>query len=132
MILANLFDMGIVSNNPILNNITDYLIEEASAEEEELLGMYFFLNSEQFSNLSFSRNFFKKVKTMIWKMEKKVRKAIRLSVTKNWSKSWTSYSFISESSTAWIFTVAVNIHTKMRCPTDVVLCMLEEFHQPQM
>jgi hypothetical protein len=31
-------DMGIVSNNPILNNITDYLIEEASAEEEELLG----------------------------------------------------------------------------------------------
>ena len=32
-------DMGIISNNPILNNITDYLIEEASAEEEELLGM---------------------------------------------------------------------------------------------
>lgn len=31
-------DMGIVSNNSILNNITDYLIEEASAEEEELLG----------------------------------------------------------------------------------------------
>jgi len=31
-------DMGIVSNNPILNNITDYMIEEASAEEEELLG----------------------------------------------------------------------------------------------
>merc|ERR1719189_3127904 len=31
-------DMGITSNNPILNNITDYLIEEASAEEEELLG----------------------------------------------------------------------------------------------
>merc|ERR1719273_2482092 len=31
-------DMGIISNNPILNNITDYLIEEASAEEEELLG----------------------------------------------------------------------------------------------
>merc|ERR1711860_444895 len=30
--------MGIVSNNPILNNITDYMIEEASAEEEELLG----------------------------------------------------------------------------------------------
>merc|ERR1719228_165050 len=28
----------ITSNNPILNNITDYLIEEASAEEEELLG----------------------------------------------------------------------------------------------
>ena len=31
-------DMGIISNNPILNNITDYMIEEASAEEEELLG----------------------------------------------------------------------------------------------
>merc|ERR1719189_1454550 len=31
-------EMGIISNNPILNNITDYLIEEASAEEEELLG----------------------------------------------------------------------------------------------
>merc|ERR1719220_2332379 len=58
-------DMGIISNNPILNNITDYLIEEASAEEEELL-------------------------------------------------------------------VAVNIHMKMKCPIDVELCMLEEFHQLQM
>lgn len=28
-----------VSNNPVLHNITDYLIEEASAEEEELLGL---------------------------------------------------------------------------------------------
>lgn len=27
-----------MSNNPVLRNITDYLIEEASAEEEELLG----------------------------------------------------------------------------------------------
>lgn len=26
------------SKNPLLKNITDYLIEEASAEEEELLG----------------------------------------------------------------------------------------------
>merc|ERR1719312_964734 len=30
--------MGLVSSNPLLSNITDYLIEEASAEEEELLG----------------------------------------------------------------------------------------------
>lgn len=30
---------GLVSSNPVLENITDYLIEEASAEEEELLGM---------------------------------------------------------------------------------------------
>lgn len=30
---------GLVSNNPVLHNITDYLIEEASAEEEELLGL---------------------------------------------------------------------------------------------
>ena len=30
--------VGLVSANPLLNNITDYLIEEASAEEEELLG----------------------------------------------------------------------------------------------
>ena len=30
--------MGLPSNNPLLHNITDYLIEEASAEEEELLG----------------------------------------------------------------------------------------------
>ena len=27
------------SKNPVLKNITDYLIEEASAEEEELLGV---------------------------------------------------------------------------------------------
>ena len=31
--------MGLASNNPILANITDYLIEEASAEEEELLAL---------------------------------------------------------------------------------------------
>ena len=30
--------VGLASNNPLLANITDYLIEEASAEEEELLG----------------------------------------------------------------------------------------------
>jgi len=30
--------LGLVSTNPLLANITDYLIEEASAEEEELLG----------------------------------------------------------------------------------------------
>lgn len=29
---------GLLSKNPVLKNITDYLIEEASAEEEELLG----------------------------------------------------------------------------------------------
>ncbi|XP_050541392.1 serrate RNA effector molecule homolog isoform X2 [Daktulosphaira vitifoliae] len=29
---------GVVSHNPVLQNITDFLIEEASAEEEELLG----------------------------------------------------------------------------------------------
>ena len=28
-----------MSTNPVLRNITDYLIEEASAEEEELLGV---------------------------------------------------------------------------------------------
>jgi hypothetical protein len=30
--------IGLGSNNPVLHNITDYLIEEASTEEEELLG----------------------------------------------------------------------------------------------
>uniref|UniRef100_A0A6M2DLB6 Serrate RNA effector molecule homolog n=1 Tax=Xenopsylla cheopis TaxID=163159 RepID=A0A6M2DLB6_XENCH len=30
---------GLVSKNPVLQNITDYLIEEASAEEDELLGL---------------------------------------------------------------------------------------------
>ena len=31
--------LGLDSSNPLLSNITDYLIEEASAEEEELLGL---------------------------------------------------------------------------------------------
>lgn len=31
-------DQSLPSQNPILKNITDYLIEEVSAEEEELLG----------------------------------------------------------------------------------------------
>lgn len=30
---------GLQSKNPVLKNITDYLIEEANAEEEELLGL---------------------------------------------------------------------------------------------
>ena len=29
---------GLVSKNPVLKNITDYLVEEGSYEEEELLG----------------------------------------------------------------------------------------------
>lgn len=33
------YSYGVYSSNPILKNITDYLIEEASAEEEELLGL---------------------------------------------------------------------------------------------
>lgn len=33
-----LFSQSLPSQNPILKNITDYLIEEVSAEEEELLG----------------------------------------------------------------------------------------------
>uniref|UniRef100_A0A1B6ECS8 Serrate RNA effector molecule homolog n=1 Tax=Clastoptera arizonana TaxID=38151 RepID=A0A1B6ECS8_9HEMI len=36
--LPNDQSFGLVSKNPVLRNITDYLIEEASAEEEELLG----------------------------------------------------------------------------------------------
>lgn len=37
---------GLVSNNPVLYNITDYLIEEASAEEEELLGIEHTIESQ--------------------------------------------------------------------------------------
>ncbi|XP_017092306.2 serrate RNA effector molecule homolog isoform X1 [Drosophila bipectinata] len=36
---GNTSTYGINSKNPVLHNITDYLIEEASAEEEELLGL---------------------------------------------------------------------------------------------
>ncbi len=35
----SLQDFGLRSKNPLLQNITDYLIEEANAEEEELLGI---------------------------------------------------------------------------------------------
>ncbi|CAF4953740.1 unnamed protein product, partial [Rotaria socialis] len=30
--------MGFISYNPLLKNITEYLVEEGDAEEEELLG----------------------------------------------------------------------------------------------
>ncbi len=30
---------GLVSHNPVLKNITDYLVEEGNYEEEELLGV---------------------------------------------------------------------------------------------
>lgn len=36
---GNSASFGLSSNNPVLQNITDYLIEEASAEEDELLGL---------------------------------------------------------------------------------------------
>jgi len=36
--MCDLQSFGLVSKNPVMKNITDYLIEEASAEEEELLG----------------------------------------------------------------------------------------------
>lgn len=36
---GNSISFGLNSNNPVLQNITDYLIEEASAEEDELLGL---------------------------------------------------------------------------------------------
>lgn len=36
---GNQTSFGLNSNNPVLQNITDYLIEEASAEEDELLGL---------------------------------------------------------------------------------------------
>lgn len=36
---GNQASFGLNSNNPVLQNITDYLIEEASAEEDELLGL---------------------------------------------------------------------------------------------
>jgi len=31
-----------ISKNPVLKNVTDYLVEEGSFEEEELLGMVFY------------------------------------------------------------------------------------------
>lgn len=36
--IKNKKPIGFVSHNPLLKNITDYLVEEADAEEEELLG----------------------------------------------------------------------------------------------
>lgn len=35
---SNKNPMGFISSNPLLKNITEYLVEEADAEEEELLG----------------------------------------------------------------------------------------------
>ncbi len=31
-------NFGLMSNNPVLKNITDYLVEEGNYEEDELLG----------------------------------------------------------------------------------------------
>ena len=38
IIAYSLQSFGLVSKNPVLSNITDYLVEEGSYEEEELLG----------------------------------------------------------------------------------------------
>ena len=36
--LVNLQTFGLISNNPVLKNITDYLVDEGSYEEEAYLG----------------------------------------------------------------------------------------------
>lgn len=36
--IKNKKPIGFISHNPLLKNITEYLVEEADAEEEELLG----------------------------------------------------------------------------------------------
>jgi hypothetical protein len=41
--------IGFVSHNPLLKNITEYLVEEADAEEEELLGDTSLNNSNTFA-----------------------------------------------------------------------------------
>ena len=47
---------SISSKNPVLQNITDYLIEEASAEEEELLGLEPSVESEDDMNVTLDRD----------------------------------------------------------------------------
>lgn len=47
---------GLVSNNPVLHNITDYLIEEASAEEEELLGLESSTDNQDNTNVIVERD----------------------------------------------------------------------------
>jgi hypothetical protein len=46
--IKNKKPIGFVSHNPLLKNITDYLVEEADAEEEELLGDISSNNSNTF------------------------------------------------------------------------------------
>lgn len=47
---------GFVSNNPVLHNITDYLIEEAPAEEEELLGLQPTADAQDATNVTVERD----------------------------------------------------------------------------
>lgn len=47
---------GFMSNNPVLHNITDYLIEEAPAEEEELLGLQSSADTQDVTNVTVERD----------------------------------------------------------------------------
>ena len=37
---------GMVSKNPVLKNVTDFLVDEGSAEEDALMGMWLFRGLE--------------------------------------------------------------------------------------
>ena len=37
---------GMVSKNPVLKNVTDFLVDEGSAEEDALMGMWLFRGHE--------------------------------------------------------------------------------------
>ena len=48
--MKNKNPIGFVSYNPLLKNITEYLVEEGDAEEEELLGGDSSINDENASS----------------------------------------------------------------------------------
>lgn len=56
----------LLSKNPVLKNITTYLIEEASAEEEELLGQNESIEeTDEKDSLVFNVNIYEILKTVI-------------------------------------------------------------------
>ena len=133
----SLSSIGLASNNPILANITDYLIEEASAEEEELLGKNNDLEDgeegedgnsvtrdEELLKVNYTVNLISVGPIFIFS-QTQLRDLQFCSVFR--------YSidccFTCEQFTQWIITITRNIQMKMRCRTVVALCTQEEFLQ---
>lgn len=130
--LSSSHNQSLPSQNPILKNITDYLIEEVSAEEEELLGSSGGPPPEEPPKEG------NPAEINVERDEKLIKVPVRAEFGMNKSlawggkgaglvnswllisfRFWTNYSSIYALCIPWIIIIHASIPMKMKCPTVV-------------